>query len=185
MASLYYYVNSINWKLRVGEPIYFILFMNYVDKKKYDSKFQILIDEFKGNRISEENFIKKYALLRLKSMKETLELIWKLLKEKKVKVEKFEIEEYDKPKEIEKVMFNWKFRKKYITSWIWKKVWELDPCEYKDNEELEKEIKKWKKDTIKLYKYVSEKYGKNEANFLLDILEIVRSDCYDWEIEIE
>ena len=183
MASLYYYVNSINWKLRVGEPIYFILFMNYVDKKKYDSKFQILIDEFKGNRISEENFIKKYALLRLKSMKETLELIWKLLKEKKVKVQKYEIEEYKEPKE-EEITFWTKFKKKIKKEFEYK-VSRLDPCKYKDNEKLEEDIENWKIETLALYKYMMEKYGKNEANFLLDILEIVRSDCYDWEIEIE
>jgi len=35
----------------------------------------------------------------------TLDLIWDLLKEKKVKVQKYEIEEYEKPREIEKVMF--------------------------------------------------------------------------------
>jgi len=118
-------------------------------------------------------------------LSESLDIIWELLKEKKVKVEKFEIEEYDKPKEVEKVMFWGKFRKKYITNWIWKKIWELDPCTYKDNEKLEEDIENWKIETLVLYKYVMKKYGQDKANRLFDILAVTRSDCYEWEIEIE
>ena len=119
------------------------------------------------------------------SLPMALSLIWKLIKEKKVKAQKYEIEEYEKPREIEKVMFWWKIRKKYITSWVWKPVWRLDPCKYEDNEKLEEEVEIWKKQTLELYKYVLEKYGQDKANRLLDILEIVRSDCYEWEIRIE
>lgn len=114
---------------------------------------------------------------------EALELIWKLLKEKKVKVQKYEIEEYKEPKE-EEITFWTKFKKKIKKEFEYK-ISRLDPCKYKDNEKLEEDIENWKIETLALYKYMMEKYGKNEANFLLDILEIVRSDCYDWEIEIE
>ncbi len=112
----------------------------------------------------------------------TLELIWELIKEKKVKVQRYEIEEYEKPREIIK-----KFGKReFVEYWdFWYKVWWLDPCKYKDNNKLEEDVKSWKKETYKLYKYVLEKYGQDEVNGLLDILEIRRSDCYEWEIEIE
>ena len=102
-----------------------------------------------------------------------------------MKVERYVIEEYDEPREIEKVLLDGKFRKKYIVEWMWKREWWLDPCEIKEDRELEEEVERWKKDTRGLYEYVLEKYGQEEANGLLDLLAIVRSDCYEWEIRIE
>ncbi len=113
----------------------------------------------------------------------TLDLIWELIKEKKVKVQRYEIEEYEKPRE-EEIRFWTKFRKK-VEQKFWYKILRLDPCKYKDNEKLKDDIEKWKIETLALYNYLLEKYGKSEADFLLDILEIVRSDCYEWEIKIE
>lgn len=118
-------------------------------------------------------------------LNKAIDLIWDLLKEKKVKVQRYEIEEYEKPREIEKVMFWGKLRKKYITNWMWKQIWRLDPCKYKDNKKLEEDVENWKIETLALYKYVLEKYGQDKASRLLDILEIVRSDCYEWEVKIE
>ena len=114
---------------------------------------------------------------------ESLDLIWELLKEKKVKAQIYEIEEYEEPKE-EEIIFWTKFKKTLKKDFEYK-ISRLDPCIYKDNEKLEEDIENWKIETLALYKYVLKKYGQDEANFLFDILEIVRSKCYKWEIEIE
>jgi len=162
--------------------------LNY--KLKYNKELNLKLMDFVSCLSWKEEYEKKlineptsmnWIIFVLKS----LDLIWKLLKEKKVKVQKYEIEEYEKPKEIEKVMFWGKLRKKYITSWVWKPELRLDPCKYKDNDKLEEDVEEWKIETLALYKYVLEKYGEDKANRLLDILEIVRSECYEWEIEIE
>jgi len=136
------------------------------------------------NNIVNPNDIKleKY-LNELGNLKEALDLIWELLKEKKVKAQIYEIEEYEEPKE-EEITFWTKF-KKTIKKEFEYKISRLDPCTYKDNEKLEEDIENWKIETLALYKYVLEKYGQDEANFLFDILEIVRSKCHKWEIEIE
>ena len=114
-----------------------------------------------------------------------LDLIWNLLKERKVKAEIYGIEEYEEPREIEKVMFGGKLRKKYITNWIWKHNWYINPCEIKDEKELEEKVEEWKRKTFELYKYVLEKYGKEKAEWMLNWLVVERSECYEWEIVID
>jgi len=119
------------------------------------------------------------------SLSKTLDYIWKMLKERKVMVELYDIEEYEKPREIEKVFAWGKFRKKYKVSWMWKSIWWLDPCKIEDEKELDKKIKEWKKKIENIYKYALEKYGSREASVLFQLVGIKRSSCYEWEIRIE
>ena len=99
-----------------------------------------------------------------------LDLIWKLLKERKVKVERFDI--YDVKWEED-------------TNWWVKNERYLDPCKYEDEKGLEREIEEWKGEVIRQYEELTRKYGTSSANILLDIIPVVRSDCYEWEIRIE
>ena len=102
-------------------------------------------------------------------LKRSLDLIWRLLKERKVKVERFDIYDVDEEE----------------VKWDVKELWYLDPCKYEDEKELEREIEEWKGEVIREYEELTRKYGTSSANILLDIIPVVRSDCYEWEIRIE
>ena len=172
IEELEYDYCSVKWMIEVKfnnwwEPVWLSYFISFI-YAKLDLEWEDI-----------------YKLEDVDVLPRTLDYIWNLLKEKKVKVKKFTIEEYEKPKEIEKVMFWGKLRKKYTITWKWKPIWRLDPCKYKDNDKLEEDIEDWKLETFEIYKYALEKYDQSEVNLLLDILEIVRSDCYEWEIEVE
>ncbi len=119
-----------------------------------------------------------------------LEYIWELIKEKKVKVNKIGIEEYDEPRKEkvkvgidpdtwEDIIKEVEVRFRRIDEWV------LDPCEIEDEKELERKVEEWKSKTYELYKYLLKKYGNDAAEYLLYILEIRRTTCYEWEIRIE
>ncbi len=112
----------------------------------------------------EEWWRKKFEDIDL--LPEILELIWKLLLDKKIKTEKFEfIDRWDK--------------------WDINVEWWLNPCEFDDDNVLKEEIARWQKNILESYKTIFEKYGSNSADILADIIPIVKSDCYEWEIKIE
>jgi len=170
MVKLEYYRDSINYKFKNKEPIYLMLLMNYIDKKKYDELYKNIIKEFKDKKINKEEFISKYNKVKNKAMNEVLDLIWKLLEERKVKVEEFDIVKYsNEGKE----------------SWDYRKEWYLDPCKIEDEKELKKRIEEWKEKVKNKYEYLVEKYGERSAEILFDIIEVLRADCYDWEIRID
>jgi len=99
-----------------------------------------------------------------------LDLIWKLVEERKVKVEEFDIVKYsNEGKE----------------SWDYRKEWYLDPCKIDNEKELKKRIEEWKEKVKNKYEYLVEKYGERSAEILFDIIEVLRADCYDWEIRID
>ena len=99
-----------------------------------------------------------------------LDLIWKLVEERKVKVESVEIYERDDKKEWE---------------WYVETKWYLDPCEIEDEEDLKKKIEEWKKEVKEQYNELLEKFWESSASSLFDLIEVLRADCYEWEIRID
>ncbi len=115
----------------------------------------------------EEWWGKKFEDIDL--LPEILELVWRLLLEKKIKVWEFEIEEREKDDE---------------KGWYYYPKEYLDPCKLKD-EELKKRVEERKEKVMKIYSYLVNKYWSNSAEDLGYLIPIVKSDCYEWEIKIE
>ena len=79
--------------------------------------------------------------------------------------------------------YEWEDKSRW--DWYVEEKWYLDPCSIEDEKELEKEIEGWKKEVIEQYKDLVEKYGESSADSLFSLISIERSDCYEWEINIE
>jgi len=111
----------------------------------------------------ENSYSYKFELLQ-----DVLKLIWKLLKEKKIMTEFYQLKE--------------KFKEK---NWVVIPKWYFDPCKIENKEELEKKINDWRNWIIETYKKLEKKYWRASAEMLFDTILIDKSSCYEWEIRID
>jgi len=101
-------------------------------------------------------------------LSDVLELIWKLLKDKKLMVELYEVKDKEKEKD-----------------WDIKSIWWLDPCKIEDEEELDKKIRDWQSWVIETYKELEKKYWRKSAEILFYMIFISSTDCYEGEVKID
>ncbi len=130
---------------------------------------QFMIENVKFN---EEKWIYDISYIKM-----WINLIWDLLKKKKVIVSNLKLIEYERPKKIIKEMFGWKWKKTIEVKWLLEKDWYINPCSYKRDDELEKDVEKWKESLLNLYNYVFTKYGENWAKAILNSVIVKKSKC--------